>query len=166
MDYWKGKYITSLEPNEIFCFGSNPQGWHGKGASLFAKRFGATTGIGRGLSIQTYAIVTKNLKRNFYEQSTGILYSKAGEKSVSIRQIRNNIVELYQFARKNPDKRFLIAYTYEEENNKPKKLLCGYTCYDIICMFITSDKSIPDNIVFHISFKPIIEKLYLSKNKQ
>ena len=24
MDFWKGEYITKLEPNEVFVFGANP----------------------------------------------------------------------------------------------------------------------------------------------
>ena len=24
MDFWKGDYITKLEPNEVFVFGANP----------------------------------------------------------------------------------------------------------------------------------------------
>ena len=24
MDFWKGNYITKLEPNEVFVFGANP----------------------------------------------------------------------------------------------------------------------------------------------
>ena len=37
--------ITQLEPNQIFVFGSNTQGRHGKGAALTAKnKFGAVYG--------------------------------------------------------------------------------------------------------------------------
>lgn len=50
---------------EIFVFGSNLRGAHGKGAALFAKKnHGAVYGVGRGLQGNSYAIPTKdhNLK--------------------------------------------------------------------------------------------------------
>ena len=44
MKTYKGK-INKLEPHQIFVFGSNPQGRHGKGAALIAKQlFGAKVG--------------------------------------------------------------------------------------------------------------------------
>ena len=51
--------ITSLEPNEIFVFGSNLQGMHGGGAAYTAYRiFGAIMGQGVGLQGQSYGIPT------------------------------------------------------------------------------------------------------------
>lgn len=53
--------LTFLAPNEIFVFGSNQAGMHGKGAALVAQRlFGAEYGKGRGFVGQTYAIPTKS----------------------------------------------------------------------------------------------------------
>jgi hypothetical protein len=56
--------ITSLKENEIFVFGSNEAGRHGKGAAKQALKWGARYGIGFGLQGQTFAIPTKdkNLK--------------------------------------------------------------------------------------------------------
>ena len=52
-------FITELEPNEIFVFGSNLEGMHGGGAALLAyKRFGAIWGQGVGLQGQSYGIPT------------------------------------------------------------------------------------------------------------
>jgi len=52
-------YITSLEPNEIFVFGSNIRGMHGGGAAYIANRdFGAEWGVGEGLTGQCYALPT------------------------------------------------------------------------------------------------------------
>lgn len=52
-------WITELASNEIFVFGSNLQGMHCNGAAKIAyQKFGATWGIGSGLSGQTYAIPT------------------------------------------------------------------------------------------------------------
>lgn len=51
--------ITELEPNQIFCFGSNLDGRHAGGAaSQAAASFGAIEGIGVGLQGQTYGIPT------------------------------------------------------------------------------------------------------------
>ncbi len=51
--------IQSLEPNEVFVFGSNLQGQHGGGAARLAyNKFGAVWGLGVGLAGQTYAIPT------------------------------------------------------------------------------------------------------------
>jgi hypothetical protein len=52
-------YITELQPDEIFCFGSNLRGAHGGGAAWVAyRRFGAVMGRGVGLQGQSYAIPT------------------------------------------------------------------------------------------------------------
>lgn len=54
--------ITKLRSNEIFVFGSNLAGIHGKGAARDALAFGATHGLGFGFSGQTFAIPTKDRK--------------------------------------------------------------------------------------------------------
>lgn len=51
------------KPREIFVFGSNLAGRHGKGAALFAKKhFGAIYGQGVGMQGDSYAIPTKDEK--------------------------------------------------------------------------------------------------------
>ena len=51
--------IDSLEPNQIFVFGSNKSGRHlGGAAKLARERFGAINGMGEGLQGQSYAIPT------------------------------------------------------------------------------------------------------------
>lgn len=53
--------IRSLKSNEVFVFGSNLAGRHGKGAALMAARkFGAERGVGSGPTGQCYAIPTKD----------------------------------------------------------------------------------------------------------
>ena len=149
--YWKGNLITELKENEVFVFGSNPEGRHGAGAAKQALKFGAQYGKGRGFSGQTYALVTKNLKKNFLEKETGILYDKTGFKSVTKSQIEQNIKELYNFANNNKHLNFLISYKIEYENNKPKKSLNGYNCIEMAEFFCCED--IPNNIIFHESYK-------------
>lgn len=53
------EFITSLQPNEIFIFGSNLAGMHGGGAARIAlMKFGAVMGNGVGIQGQSYAIPT------------------------------------------------------------------------------------------------------------
>lgn len=164
MKYWKGNNLEKLKENQIFVFGSNPSGNHGAGAAKAAMKFGAWYGEGRGLYGQTYALVTKNLKRNYEEQKTGIIYSRIGAKSVSPEQIKKNIQEMYNVAREMPEKEFLITYKHELDNNKiPKKSLNGYTSIEMLDMFLEKE-DIPENVVFHESYKPLIEKKINKKN--
>lgn len=52
-------WITHLEENEIFVFGSNLKGMHGGGAARIAlEKFGAVWGQGTGLQGNSYAIPT------------------------------------------------------------------------------------------------------------
>jgi ribosomal protein S27AE len=50
--------IEALNKNEIFVFGSNESGVHGRGAAKTAMQFGAKYGVGIGLSGNTYALPT------------------------------------------------------------------------------------------------------------
>lgn len=55
--------INELKDNQVFVFGSNRAGRHGKGAALTArKKFGAKNGQGVGLMGQSYGIPTKGWK--------------------------------------------------------------------------------------------------------
>ena len=91
--------ITNLEPNQIFVFGSNTQGRHGKGAALTAKnKFGAIYGQSEGIQGQSYAIITKDL-------TSSVQPSRTPE------QIVEQINKLYTYARQHRDKEFLVAYS-------------------------------------------------------
>lgn len=52
--------ITTLGANEVFVFGSNESGRHGKGAAKTAMIWGAVYGQGEGLQGRTYGIPTKD----------------------------------------------------------------------------------------------------------
>lgn len=55
------EHITELLPNEIFVFGSNYAGRHGRGAAeIAARNFGAINGVGQGLMGECYGIATKD----------------------------------------------------------------------------------------------------------
>lgn len=143
--------IESLQPNQVFVFGSNPEGRHGAGAAkTAADKFGAVNNLGRGLQGQSYALVTKNLKPGFTESSTGITYEKAGERSVSSEQVKANIQELYETAKRNPDKEFMVAYSATGKN------LNGYSAQEMADMF--SSAEIPANMIFEEGFSKLLNK--------
>ncbi len=57
--YNKNGFITELDDNEIFVFGSNKAGRHGAGAAKQAHDyFGAEYGVGEGITGQCYAFPT------------------------------------------------------------------------------------------------------------
>ena len=140
--------IESLAENEIFVFGSNPEGRHGAG--IAKEKFGAEYGVGRGVTGQCWALPTKNLKANYFEKASGITYKIDGERSISKEQIISNVKDLYDYAEQNKDKKFYIAYTYEGYN------LNGYTGDEMFEMF--TYHKIPDNIIFHESFIKIFRE--------
>lgn len=128
--------INSLEPNQIFVFGSNTQGRHGKGAALIAKnKFGAEYGNPEGPQGQSYAIITKDLTKRTHPSRTP-------------EQIKEQIHNLYEYARENPDKEFLVAYSGTGQN------LNAYSNQEMANMF--SSEPIPDNIVFEQEFNKLI----------
>lgn len=62
--------IETLQPDEVFVFGSNASGAHGGGAALFAyERFGAVWGQSEGLQGQSYGIDTMSGLEVFREQA-------------------------------------------------------------------------------------------------
>ena len=138
--------IKNLRPNDIFVFGSNPEGRHGAGAAKLAyEKYGAKRGQGSGLQGQSYGLITKNLKAGYHDKKTNITYEKAGPKSVTEIQIIDNIKELYKFAKNNPNLNFLIAYTATGNN------LNGYTNNEMASMFNKAG-DIPLNIIFEEKF--------------
>ena len=81
--------ITSLQPNEIFVFGSNLSGMHGGGAALLAYRqFGAIWGQGVGLQRQSYGIPTMQ---------------------GGVETIRPYVDEFIEFAKQHPELTFLVT---------------------------------------------------------
>ena len=86
--------ITELKPNEIFVFGSNLSGRHGKGAAETALGWGARYGQGVGLQGRTYGIPTKNANIT---------------KTLNIDQIKFYVDKFITFAKNNPDLIFLVT---------------------------------------------------------
>ena len=152
--FWKGEEVTKLDSNHIFVYDSNPQGMHGVGSGFQARKFGSKLGQGRGLHGKTYGLITKNLTAGYVEESTGIKYKNEGFRSVSPDLIKANVDELYEHARNNPDKFFIVSYKNERwKEGDSKKLLNGYTGDEMFTFFYNRN-NIPANIVMHESFKP------------
>ena len=153
-EFWSGTFIERLEDNQIFVFGSNPEGRHGAGAAKAAMSFGAEYGNGRGLQGQSYALPTKNLTKDFVEPSTGIKYHIEGLKSISEEQIRDNIIELYKTAKANPDKKFLFTFQYLcDLKGIPQASLNGYTSQEMMEIVADAGENIPANVIFHDSYR-------------
>lgn len=79
---------------EIFVFGSNRAGRHGKGAALYAvQHYGAERGVGEGLTGNSYAIPTK-----------GIALER-----LPFSEIDAALCRFLAFARDAPEMRFLLT---------------------------------------------------------
>ena len=82
-------FITELEENEIFVFGSNLQGMHGGGAARLAyEKFGAIWGQGVGLQGQSYGIPTMH---------------------GGVNAIKPYVDEFIEFAKSHPELTFLVT---------------------------------------------------------
>ena len=82
-------HIVTLQPDEIFVFGSNLAGMHAGGAARMAcQRFGAIWGQGVGLQGQSYAIPTMQ---------------------GGIETIRPYVDQFIEFARQHPHLKFLVT---------------------------------------------------------
>lgn len=91
--------IKNLEPNEVFVFGSNLSGIHGKGAAKTALQWGAKRGIGVGRSGQTYAIPTRGTWNR----------SKRTFNPLELDAIGEYIWDFLAYAKHEPESRFLVT---------------------------------------------------------
>jgi hypothetical protein len=109
--------ITKLETNQIFVFGSNYAGRHGKGAALMAlKKFGAIPGQGVGLMGQSYGIATKD---KFL-------------KTLPLNSIELQIIKFLKFAKAHPELTFLVTpIGCGLAGLKPKQIAPMFFDYDI-----------------------------------
>ena len=133
-------FIHYLNKDQIFVFGSNTQGRHGKGAALTARvKFGAIYGKSDGIQGKSFAIITKDLTKKVHSSRT-------------TSQVISQIDKLYKYAILHPDKEFIIAYKCGDHN------LNAYSSHDMAKMFASRD--IPSNIVFDKLFYELVE-LYI-----
>jgi hypothetical protein len=111
----------SLDPEGIFVFGSNLAGIHAGGAARDALEFyGATTGVGQGISGRSYALPTK--------RSPFI--------SLSLEEIKTQVDIFVQFASSNPKMKFYLTSVGTN--------IAGFTVHEVASIFT----EIPMNIVF------------------
>jgi hypothetical protein len=96
----------------IFVFGSNREGRHGKGAALAAQSYhGAIYGQAEGLQGNSYAIITKELRKD--------------HPSVTIGEVAKGVVIFKRFAEEHPDWKFEVTRIgcglagFEEEEIAP-----------------------------------------------
>ena len=135
MKTYSGK-IIKLGNKQVWVFGSNTEGRHGKGAALFGlQKCGAIYGRARGPQGRSYAIITKNLRKRKHP-------------SVSKEFIIEQIGEFYEFAKKYWYLEFIIAYSGTGVN------LNGYSNQEMADMF--SQFPIPENIVFEEEFSKLL----------
>lgn len=103
---------------DIFVFGSNLAGRHGKGAALHARhKYGAEYGTGIGRTGNSYAIPTKDEKLN----------------TLPIKKIQSFIEDFIEYAKDNKDLHFIVT-----------RVGCGLAGYmdEQISPFF---KDVPDN---------------------
>jgi hypothetical protein len=135
--------IIKLEHNQIFVFGSNTQGRHGKGAALWAmQNANAIYGKASGLQGRSYAIITKDLTKKIHP-------------SIAPLQILEQISELYKYAIEHPKLEFLIVYRDAPNLN-------GYHPRTMAVFFkskLFTGYNIPTNIIFEESFAKLITSL-------
>ena len=86
--------INSLTENQIFVFGSNLSGRHGKGAAKTALGWGAKWGQAKGLQGRTYGIPTKDVSIR---------------RTLTIEEIKPFVDEFIEFAKANPNLIFLVT---------------------------------------------------------
>ena len=86
--------ITELKDNEIFVFGSNESGRHGKGAAKTALGWGAKWGQGTGIQGRTYGIPTKDASIR---------------KTLTLNEIKRFVDVFILFAKDNTHLTFLVT---------------------------------------------------------
>lgn len=116
----------------IFVFGSNREGRHGMGAALHAKLYkGAIYGQARGLQGNSYAIVTKELRKDF--------------EPVDLAEIEGEVDDFLVFAKARPDDLFQVTAIGCN--------LAGFKPWQIAPLF----KNRPSNVILPIEFIEALE---------
>jgi hypothetical protein len=130
--------ITKLEHNQIFVFGSNTWGVHGKGAAKVARDlFGAQKGVAEGRTGQCYAIPT----RKYIPRDEA--HWKVRFEAVPLVEIHRSIHRFFDYATLNPQLEFLVT-----------KIGCGYAGYDVSDFTdIFSRELVPLNVILPAEFQ-------------
>ena len=125
--------ITELLPNQVFVFGSNRAGRHGRGAAKTALKWGAKMGQGEGLMGQTYGLPTKD--RNI--------------QTLSPLEINYAVTRYLKFALQHPELEFLTTAVGTG--------LARYSPRDIAMLFGPANL-VPANVRLPKSFWDVLTK--------
>ncbi len=121
-------FITKIESDEVFVFGSNLRGQHAGGAARVAyDRFGAEWGNGVGMQGRSYAIPTMH---------------------GGVPEIKPYVDEFIDFARNNTDKYFYVT--------RIGCGIAGFDDSDIAPLF--RDALTLDNVCLPESFVDVLER--------
>ena len=119
----------------IFVFGSNRQGRHGKGVALCALRvWGAIYGIAEGLRGKSYAIVTKELRKDWPR--------------VTLTEVRTGVRRFLGFARRAEENDCHLYFLVQPIGCG----LAGFTPLEIAPMF----RNAPKNVDLPEEFKRVL----------
>jgi hypothetical protein len=132
--------VTKLKDNQVFVFGSNTAGKHGRGAALTAlQKFGAIYGQGIGLQGQSYGVPTKDKKLHILSLST----------------IDKYVRRFLKFATEHPELEFLVTkigcglagYKYADigplffdEYNPSSNIILPKEFYEVVGLINTKEK--------------------------
>lgn len=86
--------ITKLEEDQVFVFGSNESGRHGKGAARTAMKWGAKYGQAEGLQGKTYGIPTKD---------------KSIRRTLRVEEIKPYVDNFIEYAKEHPELDFFVT---------------------------------------------------------
>ncbi len=125
-------WIVELGPDEVFVFGSNMSGRHGKGAAKMAMKWGAIYGQAAGIQGRTYGIPTVNAS------ITGKLH---------LDKIERFVGEFVDYAIHHPSKTFLVT--------EVGCGLAGWTVKDIAPLFESA--AMEENIHLPLKFWRILQ---------
>lgn len=87
-------HIINLASHEVFVFGSNEAGHHGRGAAAMATRWGAKQTVPKGRCGQTYAIPTKPVDVRF---------------RLPLRSISKYVDDFVEYTRLHNEDHFLVT---------------------------------------------------------
>ncbi len=131
--------ITTLEPHQIFVFGSNYAGRHGKGAAnIAAAKFGARYGQAVGLMGQSYGIATKDRYL----------------KTLSLDKISVQIAKFLKYAAAHPENEFFVT-----------QIGCGLAGYSPKQIAPLFEEELPPNVVLPASFLTVLNFKKMIQNK-
>ena len=154
-------FVTSLEPNQVFVFGSNLDGFHGAGSAGYAS-FNEAGNVWRKYNYGNVKEGTQgkwNIKgqaEGYQEGTEGRSYAiptvvKAGGEKISEDDIKNSIRSMYAEAANNPEMEYLVA-------NGVGRGLSGYTGQEFAKMYVDAGE-IPPNVVFKNEFQLLIDNV-------